>query len=256
MANIDSATPGGTGATPGSAPRPAGAPVTGTEPGGEAAAPQGALAGRRVVVLAGDGAARDTLVEPIRALEGEGATVDVAAPGCAEFGFGGGSTERFPPHQDVAAIRAGDYEALVVPAGVARTLADDDAAVRLVRDFMERDKPVAALGDALTLLVRADAVRGRTVAAGALAADVEGAGGAVEDRAVTLDQKLLTARDTSELATFGDKLVALLTQTVEETRLDRMVEQTFPASDPLPSPTSVGGSGASSSAASDDASAD
>lgn len=247
MSNSESANTDATSASTGAAATRSGGPlVTETDVGAAPAAPAGALGGRRVVMLAGEGTERDALVVPIRALEAEGATVDVAAPGCAEFGFGGGSSERFPPNHDLTAIRAGDYEALLIPAGCAAVLRDDEGAVQLVRDFMERDKPVAVLGDGVALLVAADAVRGRTVAAGSLADSVRGAGGATEDRTVTVDQKLVTARDTSDLATFADRLVTLLAQTVEETRLDRMVEQSFPASDPLPSPTSVGGSGASS----------
>jgi protease I len=249
MSNTESANSGHSGAMGAANARPGGPLVTDTDVGAASTGPAGTLSGRRIVVLAGEGTERDALVTPIRALEAEGATVDVAAPDCAEFGFGGGSSERFPPNHDVAGIRAGDYEALLIPAGCAPGLRDDEVAVQLVRDFMERDKPVAVVGDGVALLVAADAVRGRTVAAGADADAVRAAGGAIEDRAITVDQKLVTARDTSDLATFADKVVTLLAQTVEETRLDRMVEQSFPASDPLPSPTSVGGSGASSETA-------
>jgi hypothetical protein len=42
------------------------------------------------------------------------------------------------------------------------------------------------------------------------------------------------------LPAFCAKLVELLTDAIQERRLDKMVEQTFPASDPLPGPIAPG----------------
>jgi protease I len=62
----------------------------------------------------------------------------------------------------------------------------------------------------------------------------------VEDREVVVDQKLVTSRKPADLPAFCDKVLSVFAQAVEERQYDRMVEQTFPASDPLPGPTSTG----------------
>ena len=43
-----------------------------------------------------------------------------------------------------------------------------------------------------------------------------------------------------DLPAFCDKLLSVFGAAMEERSLDRMIEQTFPASDPLPGPTSTG----------------
>jgi len=106
---------------------------------------------------------------------------------------------------------------------------------------MELDKPVAAICHGPLMLVEADTVRGRTITSWpSLADEVRDAGGAWVDKQVQLDQKLLTSRKPDDLPAFCAKLVELLSTAIAERRLDKMVEQSFPASDPLPGPISLG----------------
>ncbi|MDF1502089.1 type 1 glutamine amidotransferase domain-containing protein [Roseisolibacter sp. H3M3-2] len=210
----------------------------------------GALKGRRVAVLATDGVELVELVEPVRALEAAGAEVDLVSLEPGEIqGFNHlDKAEALPVDRTVDEVRAGDYDGLVIPGGVANPdrLREDERAVALVRDFIERDKPVAAICHGPWLLVEADAVRGRTLTSWpSLKTDIRNAGGEWEDRETVLDQRLLTSRKPADLPAFCEKLVGMLTTAVEERSLDRMVEQTFPASDPLPGPSHVGGAGAS-----------
>jgi hypothetical protein len=55
-----------------------------------------------------------------------------------------------------------------------------------------------------------------------------------------VDQKLLTSRKPDDLPAFCAKLVELVADAIDERRLDKMVEQSFPASDPLPGPIALG----------------
>jgi protease I len=106
---------------------------------------------------------------------------------------------------------------------------------------MVADKPVAALCLGPWLLGLGVAVRGRTITSGpSLETDVKNAGGAWVDKPVQLDQKLLTSRKPDDLPAFCAQLVELLTNAIDERRLDKMVEQSFPASDPLPGPIALG----------------
>lgn len=214
----------------------------------------GALAGRRVAALAADGVEQVELVEPMRALEAAGAEVDLVSLEAGEIQCFNhlDKGDRLPVDRTVDEARAGDYDALLIPGGVANPdfLRGDERAVALVRDFMERDKPVAAICHGPWVLVEADAVRGRTLTSWpTLKTDIRNAGGEWVDQETVVDQKLLTSRKPADIPAFCEKLVGLLTAHVEERSLDRMVEQTFPASDPLPGP--IAGSGAGNSASSE-----
>jgi protease I len=203
------------------------------------------LKGRKVAFLATDGVEQVELTAPWNAVKQAGAETILVSDHSGEIqGVNHDSKgEKFGVDVEVGAVSARDFDALVLPGGVANPdkLRTNDDAVRFVRDFMELDKPVAAICHGPWLLVEADAVRGRTITSWpSLETDVRNAGGAWVDKQVELDQKLLTSRKPDDLPAFCAKLVELLSTAIDERRLDKMVEQTFPASDPLPGPISLG----------------
>lgn len=203
------------------------------------------LKGRKVAFLATDGVEQVELTAPWNALRQAGAEVKLISdkPGEIQAVNHDQKGDRFPVEAVVSQVSARDFDALVLPGGVAnpdklRTNAD---AVKFAREFMEADKPVAAICHGPWLLVEADAVRGRTITSWpSLETDVKNAGGAWVDKQVQLDQKLLTSRKPEDLPAFCAQLVELLATAIDERRLDKMVEQSFPASDPLPSPIALG----------------
>jgi len=203
------------------------------------------LKGRKVAFLATDGVEQVELTAPWNALKQAGADLTLLSDKSGEIqGMNHDEKgDRFPVDGEVSNASARDFDALVLPGGVANPdkLRTNKDAVKFVRDFMEADKPVAAICHAPWLLVEADAVRGRTITSWpSLETDVKNAGGAWVDKQVQLDQKLLTSRKPDDLPAFCAKLVELLTTAIEERRLDKMIEQTFPASDPLPGPIALG----------------
>jgi protease I len=204
----------------------------------------GQLVGRRVAFLATDGVEQVEFTAPWNALKQAGADVKLVSDKSGEIQSVNHQEkgQTFPVDLDVSAVTARDFDALVLPGGVANPdkLRTNKQAVGLVREFMELDKPVAAICHGPWLLVEADAVRGRTITSWpSLETDVKNAGGAWVDKQVQLDQKLLTSRKPDDLPAFCAHLVELLTTAIDERRLDKMVEQTFPASDPLPGPISL-----------------
>lgn len=209
-------------------------------------ASQSPLVGRRIAVLAADGVEQVELVQPMEALRKAGATVDLISLHDGEIQAMNHDSEkgdRFPVDKVVADAAAGDYDALFVPGGVANPdkLRVSEQAVSFVRDFVERDKPVAAICHGPWVLVEADAVRGRTLTSWpSLKTDITNAGGEWQDKEVVVDQKFVTSRKPDDLPAFCDKIVSVFSSAVEERTLDRQLEQTFPASDPLPGPTSTG----------------
>ena len=203
------------------------------------------LSGRKVAFLATDGVEEVELTAPWNALKQAGAEVKLISDKLGEIQAVNHDRkgQRFAVDAEVPTVSARDFDALVLPGGVANPdkLRTNDAAVNFVREFMEADKPVAAICHGPWLLVEADAVRGRTITSWpSLETDIKNAGGAWVDKPVQLDQKLLTSRKPDDLPGFCAQLVELLTTAIDERRLDKMVEQSFPASDPLPGPIALG----------------
>ena len=203
------------------------------------------LSGRKVAFLATDGVEEVELTAPWNALKQAGAEVKLISDKLGEIQAVNHDRkgQRFVVDAEVPTVSARDFDALVLPGGVANPdkLRTNDAAVNFVREFMEADKPVAAICHGPWLLVEADAVRGRTITSWpSLETDIKNAGGAWVDKPVQLDQKLLTSRKPDDLPGFCAQLVELLTTAIDERRLDKMVEQSFPASDPLPGPIALG----------------
>jgi protease I len=203
------------------------------------------LTGRKVAFLATDGVEQVELTAPWNALKAAGADVLLLSDKTGEIqGMNHDEKgQKFPVDREVSKAEAREFDALVLPGGVANPdkLRTNKDAVRFVREFMEADKPVAAVCHGPWLLVEADAVRGRTLTSWpSLETDIENAGGAWVDKQVQLDQKLLTSRKPDDLPAFCAQLVGLLSNAIDERRLDKMVEQSFPASDPLPGPIALG----------------
>ena len=203
------------------------------------------LKGRKVAFLATDGVEQVELTAPWNALKQAGADVTllsdkadvIQAVNHKEKG------ETFPVDGAIAGATARDFDALVLPGGESSPtkLRSNQDAVTLVREFMEADKPVAAICHGPLLLVEADAVQGRTITSWpSLAGEIRDAGATWVDKQVQLDQKLLTSRKPEDLPAFCAQLVGLLASAIDERRLDKMVEQSFPASDPLPGPIALG----------------
>jgi protease I len=151
--------------------------------------------------------------------------------------------EKIPVDKVLADVSPADYDALMLPGGVANPdrLRTERRAVNFVRDFFERDKPVAAICHAPWLLVEADVLEGRTITSWpSLKTDIENAGATWVDKAVQADQKLITSRKPDDLPQFCAKIVREFGGGITEQRTDEVVEQSFPASDPPPGPLAPG----------------
>ena len=118
----------------------------------------------------------------------------------------------FTVDQEVSSASPDDFDALVLPGGVANpdALRQDQHALTLVREMVEAGKPVLAICHAPWVLIEADVVRGRRVTSyPSLRTDLVNAGAEWVDEEVVVDGNLVTSRKPDDLPAFNDALVQL-----------------------------------------------
>jgi protease I len=118
--------------------------------------------------------------------------------------------ETFPVDARVQDASLDDYDALVLPGGVANpdNLRQQPDAVKFIGSFVESGKPVAAICHAPWTLVEADAVRGRQLTSWpSLQTDIRNAGGHWLDERVVVDGNLITSRKPDDLPAFVGALL-------------------------------------------------
>jgi protease I len=207
------------------------------------------LKGRKVAILATDGVEQVELIEPRKALDAAGAITHVIAPkeGAIQGMNHDEKGDEIRVDRVLSSVRASEYDALLLPGGVANpdTLRMETAAVQFVREFMLAEKPVAAICHGPWLLVEAQAVSGRTLTSWpSLKTDIRNAGGQWVDLPVSVDEKLITSRKPADIPAFSAAIVKEFGNRLDDTRVDETSEQSFPASDPPPGPSAIGGEGA------------
>ena len=180
------------------------------------------LQGKRIAFLmANEGVEQVELTEPLDAVRGAGAEVDILAPEAGEVqGFNHlDKGDRFPVDRAVADADAGEYDGLVLPGGVANPdqLRTDGAALEFVRAFFEAGKPVGAICHAPWTLVEAGVVEGRTLTSWpSLQTDLRNAGAEWVDEEVHVDEGLVSSRKPDDLEAFIAKLVEEFGEGVHE----------------------------------------
>jgi protease I len=169
----------------------------------------------RIAVLATDGVEQVELTGPVKALREAGATVTVIA-------MSGRKIQGFN-HQDkgdvlsadaeLADVRSEGFDALVLPGGVANpdTLRTNQQAVQFVRDFVNADKPIAAICHGPWTLIEAEGVRGKRVTSWpSLRTDLTNAGAVWSDEACVVDGTLVTSRKPDDLPAFNQHFITVL----------------------------------------------
>jgi protease I len=171
------------------------------------------LQGKRIAILtANEGVEQVEYVKPREALENAGATVDLLAPekGDVQMFDHLDKADTFTADRAVADAGADDYDALMLPGGVANpdNLRTHEEAVAFVQGFVNAGKPIAAICHAPWTLIEADAVRGRTLTSWpSLKTDLRNAGATWVDEEVHVDQGLVTSRKPDDLPAFNAKMV-------------------------------------------------
>ncbi len=179
------------------------------------------LNGLQVAVLATNGVEQVELTEPVKALKQAGAQVTVVSlkAGSIQGMNHDQKGDQLPVDQALAAVTADQFDALVLPGGVANPdyLRVDKDAVAFVRHFAQSGKPIGAICHGPWTLIEADAVRGKTMTSWpSLQTDLRNAGANWVDQECVVDGKLVTSRKPDDLAAFNQQLVRVFAQGLQK----------------------------------------
>lgn len=170
------------------------------------------LDGKRVAILVENGFEQVEMTEPRQALKAAGAKTDLVSPNKQEVkGMKHDEAgDRFPV--DVALTQANpeDYDALVLPGGVANPdkLRNNPEAVKFVKSFLDAGKPIAAICHGPWTLIEAGATRGRKMTSWpSLKTDLRNAGANWVDEEVVVDRGLVTSRKPQDIPAFNRKMI-------------------------------------------------
>ena len=170
------------------------------------------LNGKKVAILVAEGFEQVELTEPKAALEAAGARTSIVSPsgdrvqGWKHFDKGA----FFPVDVALDRARADDFDALLLPGGVANPdqLRILPKAVAFIREFFDAGKPVAAICHGLWPLIDAGVVEGRTVTSWpSLKVDLINARAKWVDREVVTDNGLVTSRKPDDIPAFNRKMI-------------------------------------------------
>jgi protease I len=169
----------------------------------------------KVAILFTDGVEQVELTHPRDAVREAGAEVELLTlqPGTVQAFDHLDHGDTFEVEKAVKDASPADYDALVVPGGVANGdfLRADEDAVAFVKGFVGTGKPVAVICHGPWVLVEAGVVRDRTITSyPSLRTDIENAGGTWVDQEVVEDENLITSRNPGDLDAFSSALVRRL----------------------------------------------
>jgi protease I len=172
------------------------------------------LQGKKIaILLAPVGTEQVEFEESKKAVESEGATVDVVGlqTGDAQtMNSDVNPGDTFTVEKTFSEVFADEYDGLIVPGGTvgADKLRGSDEAVSFVHSFFDQAKPVGVICHGPWTLVEADVVKGRTLTSyPTLRTDIRNAGGNWVDEEVVVDQGLVTSRNPDDVPAFCAKIV-------------------------------------------------
>jgi protease I len=172
------------------------------------------LQGKRVAVLMTDGVEQIEYTSPRSFLEENGATVVLLSPKQAGEDIQGFNhltpADKFKVEMNVADANPDDFDALVLPGGVANPdqLRMSKEAIDFIRGFPVEEKLVAAICHGPWTLIDAGIATAKHLTSWpSLKRDLTNAGAEWTDDEVVIDARLVTSRKPDDLPAFNDAVL-------------------------------------------------
>ncbi|MGZ5198845.1 MAG: type 1 glutamine amidotransferase domain-containing protein [Telluria sp.] len=172
------------------------------------------LQGKRIAMLLTDGVEQVEYTEPRRFLEEHGAEVKLVSPKGAGDEIQGFNHltpgDKFKVEMTVRDARAGDFDMLVLPGGVANPdqLRLSDEAISFIGEFGDEDKPIAAICHGPWTLIDAGIAESKHMTSWpTLKNDLRNAGAEWTDEQVVVDGRLITSRKPDDIPAFNDAML-------------------------------------------------
>ena len=165
-----------------------------------------------MAILVADGFEQQEMTEPRKALDEAGATTQIVSPndgevqGWEHFDH----ADKFPVDVPLKQANADDFDALLLPGGVANPdqLRMKPEAVQFVKSFFDAGKPVAVICHGPWTLVEAGVVKGRTITSWpSVKTDLINAGANWVDEEVVVDNGLVSSRNPGDIPAFNQKMI-------------------------------------------------
>jgi protease I len=170
------------------------------------------LNGKRVAIVVTDGFEQSEFEEPLKALKKDGATVDVISlkKGSIRAWKDKDWGQEFEATVAIDEANSMDYDALVLPGGVMNpdVLRTNEDVVAFVKDFMEDEKPIAAICHGPWTLIETGLLKGRKMTSyKSVKTDLINAGVEWVDEEVVVDEGLVSSRSPKDLPAFCEKMI-------------------------------------------------
>ena len=166
----------------------------------------------KVAILVADGFEQQEMTESRKALDEAGATTQIVSPveGQVEGWNHFDKADKFPVDVPLASAKAEDFDALLLPGGVANPdqLRMNPEAVLFVKSFFDAGKPVAVICHGPWTLIEAGVVKGRKMTSWpSVKTDLINAGADWVDQEVVTDNGLVSSRKPDDIPAFNKKMI-------------------------------------------------
>ena len=164
----------------------------------------------KALIISADNFEDTELLVPYYRLKEEGIHVDIAS--IRKGKIKGKHGYEVEVDKILKEVNPDDYDILILPGGKApETIRKDSDALKIAKDFFQKNKPVSAVCHGPQTLISAGLLKGRHATCyKSVAQEMKDAGALYEDKEVVVDGNLVTSRQPSDLPAFLRETIKLL----------------------------------------------
>jgi protease I len=161
----------------------------------------------KVLIISADNFEDSELLVPYYRMLEEGHDVDIAS--LKKGKIRGKKGYEIEANMTIDEVDPRNYGLLILPGGKApEKIRQEKKALEIVRDFNDRNKPVAAICHGPQILISAGVMKGRhSTCYRSVAAEMKDAGADYDDKEVIVDGNLITSRVPSDIPAFIREIV-------------------------------------------------